>query len=303
MKLLLLSTLLLFSISFSFAQNSTKARVLLAYNAFNSDKDTLQIGNTLSYNSDNKNELIFLEETSYLALMNENGSILEWNNREKGNYKIEFDESDDGFDEARKYLVKRFSFDAIYEQKENRKNPYSRMKKTGAISCLPRPDEIEILAEPKSNYIKDSLQIFVEYFEEYLREGEKIKSNTLKIEITDLRNNLIYSQKLDTTFFFFDWNNTAKDNSAIVYKFFSQTTKNRVFKSSNYVIKKYHKELPYQERYFQSQEKTAIGLFLQFLYSCEESELNIYSCQLYHEFLKQIPKEAHSIIKGFLIKK
>lgn len=66
MKLLLSITtfLLVFSISFtSFAQ---KARVLLAYNAFNSDKDTLQIDDTLSYNSDNKNELIFLKENAYL---------------------------------------------------------------------------------------------------------------------------------------------------------------------------------------------------------------------------------------------
>ncbi len=92
---LLLSTLLLFSISFpSFAQ---KARVLLAYNAFNSDKDTLEIGDTLSYNSENENELIFLKENSYLALMNENGSILEWKNKKTGNYKIEFDESDTTF--------------------------------------------------------------------------------------------------------------------------------------------------------------------------------------------------------------
>ncbi|WP_375561278.1 hypothetical protein ACE193_01630 [Bernardetia sp. OM2101] len=78
---LLLSTLLLFSIYFtSFAQDSQnfdKAKVLLAYNAFSADKDTLQIGDTLSYNSENDNELIFLKENAYLALMNENGSILE----------------------------------------------------------------------------------------------------------------------------------------------------------------------------------------------------------------------------------
>ncbi|PIY07697.1 MAG: hypothetical protein COZ18_16105 [Flexibacter sp. CG_4_10_14_3_um_filter_32_15] len=144
--------------------------------------------------------------------------------------------------------------------------------------------------------MKSSLKIFVEYFEDYLREGEEIKPNTLKIEITDLRNNLISTHKLDTTFFFFDWNKIADYNSTVLYRFSAQTTKDRVFRSSNYVLKKPHKEISYQEKYFQSKEKTTIGTFLQFLYSCDESDLDIYSCQLYHNVLKELPKEAHSII-------
>ncbi len=287
---LLLSILLLFSISStSFAQ---KARVLLAYNAFNFDKDTLQIGNTLSY-SENQNEFIFLKEKAYLALINENGSILEWKNKEKGNYKIEFDESDTTFNAARKQL--EYLFFEKHKNYSKNDNPYLSLSKTGAVS-RPPPPVINVLADSKSNYLRDSLQIFISYFDDYFREEEEIKFNSLEIKIKDLRNNLILSNRLDTTFFLVDGNKILEDNFSVLYNFSIQTTQNREFHSPNYVLKKPHKEISYQENYFQSKEQTAIGVFLQFLYSCEEYELNIYSYQLYHEFLKELSKEAHSTV-------
>ncbi len=301
MKLFLSATtfLLVFSISFtSFAQ---KARVLLAYNAFNSDKDTLEIGDTLSYNSENLNELIFLKENAYLALMNENGSILEWKNKNAGSYKIEFDESDDGFNRIRRFMIKDFSYREKNIGKQDKKNIYFGMKKTGAVSCPPIPRGIDILAESKSSYLKDSLQIFIEYTDDYikLKENEKIDSSSLKIEIRDLRNNIIYSQKLDTTFFLFNWDDIDKDSDIVLYTFSIQTTHNTEYKSFSHIIKKQKKELIELEKYFQNKEKTAFGTFLQFLHSCEDSDLNIYSCQLYHNFLKELPKEAHSIIPSW----
>lgn len=294
---LLLSTLLLFCISFSsFSQNYNKARVLLAYNAFSSDKDTLQIGDTLSYNSENQNKLIFLENNAYLALMNENGSILEWKNKEKGNYKIEFDESDTTFNGARKYLINYSEFVASFQNRESKKNRYLGMRKTGAVSCPPMPKEIEILAESKSTYLKDSLQIFVEYFEDLLREDEEIKPTTLKIEIKDLRNNLLYNQKLDTNFFFFDWNKIVEEQTTVMYNFSVQTTKSRNLATYNLALSKAKQPLSYQQEYFQNKAKTAIDVFLQLTYISQESNLNIYAYQLYHYFLKELPKEAHSII-------
>ncbi len=321
---LFLSTLLVFSIfsSTSFAQ---KARVLLAYNAFNSDKDTLQIGDTVSYNSENlngkENELIFLKENAYLALMNENGSILEWKNKETGNYKIEFDESDTTFNAVRKYIVRGSVLDRMYKNRDDKKYMYLGMSGTHITRCFPK--EIRILAQPKSTYLRDSLKIFARILEYSLREEEEMKPNTLEIEIKDMRNSLITTHKLDTNFFVFNWNNLpnykktiitkqkvkgklrkqnikeeiiSKPSSLVIYSFSIQTNKGRKIESYACVLAEAKQPVSYQENYFQSKEQTTIGVFLQFLYSCKESDLNIYSCQLYHDFLEQMPKEAHSIV-------
>ena len=111
-----------------------------------------------------------------------------------------------------------------------------------------------------------------------------------------MRNNIIYTQKLDTTFFLFTWDDIDKNSNVVLYTFSIKTTGNTEYKTFSYIIKKAKKELTELENYFQNKEKTAFGTFLQFLHSCEYSDLNIYSCQLYYNFLKELPKEAHSII-------
>ncbi|WP_375561279.1 hypothetical protein ACE193_01635 [Bernardetia sp. OM2101] len=161
-------------------------------------------------------------------------------------------------------MAERFLFDDIYEQRENRKHPYLRMKKTGAVSCPPMPREIDVLAESKSIYLKDSLQIFVEYFEELLKENEEIKSNTLKVEIADLRQSIIYNQELDTNFFLLSWDKIDKEQTTILYKFSVQTTKNREIKSFYHVLQKAKQPLSYPQEYFKSKEKQLSELFFNF---------------------------------------
>ena len=251
----------------------------------------------------------------------ENGNILEWKNKEVGSYKVEFDENNDfTFNRSKRLTVLLY----LYGKKSAGKNKYFGMRKTGYVNCR-TIDEIDILAENKSTYLKDSTRIFVKLLDFSLREDEKFILDSLAIEIKDLRNNPIITHKLDSNYFCFNWdklpNYTRKvtkkvkiqgklknqeieeeiavspqTTPAILYEFSVKTTSGRKVKSSVRVIQKPRKILRAEEEYFKSTENTTIGLFLQFLISCENSDLNIYSYELYQEVLKGVPKEAHSII-------
>ncbi|WP_291725704.1 hypothetical protein [Bernardetia sp.] len=317
------SLLLFFLSSTCFAQ---KAVVLLSYNAFSANQDTLQIGDTLSYGSNSKNELISLQKNTYLALMDtENGNILEWKNKEAGSYRIEFDKSNDStFNKIKRFTVRSFISERASRGRKG-KNKYFGMKKTGAVHICGGLDEIDILADIKSTYLRDSTKIFIELLDFELAEDEQFILDSLAIEVKDLRNNIITTQKLDTSYFCFHWDSlpqykktitkkikiqgkrkqqeieekvvvSPQSTSVVLYDFSIKTTKGRECKSSTKVIRKPKKPLHSEEEYFKSKETTAIGLFLQFLISCENSDLNIYSYELYQEVLKGLPKEAHSII-------
>ncbi len=231
--------------------------------------------------------------------MNENGSILEWKNKETGSYKIEFDESDTTFNGARKHIIK----DLCYRRSTKNSKIYLGMRSSGGTWCPPY-NAIGITGQGRSNYVKDSLKIFIEFSDYHLR-GSNVEQNSLKIELRSLRNDSIATYVLDSNFFVLDWSKLPdykrkykkiiSEHEHIVYKFYAKINKRREISSISYILSK-PESFSYQERYFKSEEKTAIGTFIQFLYACETYSLNIYACQLYQESLDKLPNEIHSII-------
>jgi len=302
---------LFFTQNNSFSQNdSTENVVLLSFDAYCvknniTNSDTLKIGDTVLSDS------VLIKKGGYLCLINEKGNLVEYKaNEENEKYKIEYLEMDNLPLNTKRSRIEIANF-WINSNTKQKREPYLF---SNFSNICRMPSEIGILAESKTETLFDTTLIFVnydyykstyEYKHRYDDEDTIFIPKNVRVEVTGIRNNLIYTSSLDSNFFVFTWDLVNKDatdkvNNIAIYRFFAQDNEGKELKSTTLVLKKKEQQLNSYQEYLKTDNTINFENFLKAILTSVTDEETIYFPTFHQKFIKKLPQNAHQKVPSTL---